>query len=128
MNGYLETAALGWLALLLFGANLWLPYLLGRAPARLKCMRPHYWIGYSLPGLALLHAWIPMSRGNMNGMNMTGLWLATIALLLLGMQVVLGLLLRNSVAGVRSTLQTGHFWTMAAAALLIVTHIALNRP
>jgi uncharacterized membrane protein len=127
LNEYLETALLGWLGLLLVAANVSLPYLLRRGRDYLKQMWPHYWIGYVLPALALWHAWIPMSKGNLQGMDVTGLWLATVAMLLLAIQATIGLLLRNA-AGVRGTLQRAHFWTMAVIGVLIVTHVVLNRP
>ena len=88
---------------------------------------PHYWIGYLLPILTLIHAWLPMRNGNMNGLNMTGLWLATIAMLLLIWQVGVGVTLRYFGGSQSRMLQTTHFWSMTVLATLIVGHVMLNR-
>jgi cytochrome b561 len=132
MNDYLRTALSGWIACLLFLAALALPYLLGRSHTRarpfLQMLWPHYWIGYALPVVAFVHAWLPMRTGNMRGMNLTGIWLATSALLLTGWQVAIGLLLRHPLQPSRRLLRTTHFWTMALLSGLILAHIALNRP
>ena len=132
MNDYLRTALSGWTAFLLFAAGLALPYLFRRTRAGgrpfLKRLWPHYRIGYALPVVAFVHAWLPMQTGNVRGMNMTGIWLATAALLLILWQITLGLLLRNPLQSSRRSLRTIHFWTMALLAGLILAHIALNRP
>ena len=132
MNDYLRTALSGWTAFLLFAAGLALPYLFRRARAGgrpfLKRLWPHYWIGYALPVVAFAHAWLPMRTGNVRGMNMTGIWLATAALLLILWQITLGFLLRNPLQSSRRSLRTIHFWTMALLAGLILAHVALNRP
>jgi cytochrome bd-type quinol oxidase subunit 2 len=132
MNDYLRTALSGWAAFLLFVAGLLLPYLIRRTRSRdkpiLKRLWPHYWIGYALPAVAFVHAWLPMRTGNMKGVNMTGLWLATIALVLIAFQVVIGLQLRNPTQSGRRQLRATHFWTMALLAGLIIVHIAINRP
>jgi cytochrome b561 len=132
MIDYLRTALSGWIAFLLFAAALALPYLLRRSRASsrpfLKRLWPHYWIGYALPGIAFVHAWLPMRTGNLRGMNMAGIWLATAALLLIVWQVAVGCLLRNPLQSSRRFLRAIHFWSMALLAGLIVAHIALNRP
>jgi hypothetical protein len=78
--------------------------------------------------VAFLHAWLPMSQGNMRGLNMNGLWLATVALLLIVWQIALGLMLRSAAKPGRPALRRTHLWTMALMAGLIAAHIALNRP
>jgi cytochrome b561 len=132
MIDYLRTALSGWIAFLLFAAALALPYLLRRSRASstpfLKRLWPHYWIGYALPEVAFVHAWLPMRTGNLRGINMAGIWIATAALLLIVWQVAVGLLLRNPLHSSRRFLRTIHFWSMALLAGLIVAHIALNRP
>jgi thiosulfate reductase cytochrome b subunit len=69
-----------------------------------------------------------MRGGNMRGMNLSGVWIATIALVVILWQISVGLLLRETAQANRRTLRRLHFWTMALVAGLIVIHIALNRP
>ena len=132
MSDYTRTALSGWFAALLFSAGLALPHMLRRVKeARRPYLRrlwPHFWIGYLVPVVAFAHAWIPMSHGGTHGLNATGLWLATMALLLMIWQVGLGLTLQSPALSGRCTLRSTHFWTMALMAGLIVAHIALNRP
>ena len=132
MMDYVRTALTGWAAFLLFVASLLLPYLIRRTRSHgvpfLKQLWPHYWIGYGLPVIAFIHAWIPMRTGNLRGINMTGLWLATIALMLLAVQLFIGLQLQSPTQSNRKRLRAAHFWTMALLAGLIVIHVVLNRP
>jgi hypothetical protein len=51
---------------------------------------PHILFGLILPPLTFAHAWLSMKSVSMKSANMAGLWLATAALLLLGVQVLLG--------------------------------------
>jgi hypothetical protein len=58
---------------------------------RLRILRePHIVLGLILPLLTFVHAWLSMKSVSMKFANTTGLWLATAALLLLGVQVLLG--------------------------------------
>ena len=50
----------------------------------------HIVLGLILPLLTFAHAWLSMKSVSMKSANMAGLWLATVALLLLGVQVLLG--------------------------------------
>jgi len=131
MNNYLQTALSGWAGVFLFGAGLALPYLLRRVPGAqtpyLQRMWPHYWLGYLVFTISFFHSWFAMSSGNMHGINIPGVWIATLALLVLLWQIAVGLLLRDPTQSNRRTLRRVHFWTMSLAATLIVAHIALNR-
>lgn len=131
MNEYVRTALTGWAAFLLCVSSLLLPYLLrwtgGRKPL-VQRLWPHYWIGYGLTAIAFVHAWSSMRTANMRGINLTGLWLATFALVLLLWQVAIGLQLRSPAQARRRQLRTTHFWTMVLLARLIIVHIALKRP
>ena len=51
---------------------------------------PHIVLGLILLPLTFAHAWLSMKSVSMKSANMAGLWLATAALLLLGVQVLLG--------------------------------------
>jgi hypothetical protein len=50
----------------------------------------HIVLGLILPPLTFAHAWLSMKSVSMKSANMAGLWFATAALLLLGVQVLLG--------------------------------------
>jgi hypothetical protein len=52
--------------------------------------KPHIVLGLILPPLTFAHAWQSMKSVSMKSADMAGLWLATAALLLLGVQVLLG--------------------------------------
>ena len=132
MNDYLQTALSGWGAVTLFGSGLAMPYLLRRTRGAktpyLRRMWPHFWLGYLAFFVSFVHAWFTMRGGNMRGINTAGVWIATIALLIMLWQIAVGLMLRNPNQSNRRTLRRTHFWTMTLVAGLIVVHIALNRP
>jgi hypothetical protein len=138
MNSFFYTSASGWLATILIGVEIMLPYLLRRTRLSeslgiaqehqrpyLQRMWPHYWAGYLLLGLAFFHAWIPMASGRMPKTSLTGLWLATFALGLLFLQILIGLTLRSGVS--RGFLRAVHFWTMLGIGVLVLSHVWLNR-
>ena len=52
--------------------------------------KAHIALGLILPLFTFSHAWLSMKSVSMKSANMAGLWLATAALLLLGVQVLLG--------------------------------------
>jgi len=93
-------------------------------------MRWHYLLGFILPAAALGHGWIPMASGHMPHTSMTGLWLATFALGLLFLQLLIGLTvqrLQGSVTnGTRLGLRRVHFFTMLVIAALALSHMLLN--
>jgi hypothetical protein len=131
------TSVSGWILIPLFGMVVSLPYLLRgkafrtagvRAGPLLARMRPHYWIGFAIAGLTLLHAVVPMSSGPMRGVNVTGLYLASAALILVIVQVFLGVNLRNPRLPNRRLVRRWHFWVMAAMAGAGLVHIWLNSP
>ena len=132
MNDYLQTAFSGWTGVLLFGSGLAMPYLLRRSPGAkalyLQRMWPHYWLGYLTFFASFSHAWFAMRSGNMRGMNLSGVWVATLALFVILWQIGVGLLLRAPAQSNRRSLRRLHFWTMALVAGLIAVHVALNRP
>src|SRR5271165_1766793 len=130
MNDYLQTALSGWAGVLLFGSGLAMPYLLRRSPSAKapypRRMWPHYWLGYLTFFVSFAHAWFAMRSGNMRGMNLSGVWIATVALIVMLWQIVVGLLLRDPAQSKRRALRRLHFWTMALVAGLIVLHVFLN--
>lgn len=132
MDDYLLTAFSGWAGVMLFGSGLAIPYLLRRMPKAklpyLQRMWPHYWLGYLAFFVSFAHAGLAMRGGNMRGINSAGVWIATVALLVILWQIAVGLMLKHPTQSSRCALRRLHFWTMALVAGLIVLHVALNRP
>jgi len=139
MQTYLVVGLSGWFASIAIAMVALLPYLLRRsalsvrlgvAIARdqpyLRRMWPHYWLAYAATGLSFLHAWVLMSRGRMPRTSSLGLYLATLALVLLFVQIVVGLSLQQPAVAGRSALRQWHFWTMAEVVALVGAHIVLN--
>jgi len=139
MRLVLLTGVTGWIASGVLFIVVLLPYLLrpGRlsralstlpdsAAPYLRRMRPHYWLGYAVAAVSMVHAWIPMQAGFARRTNATGLWLATVALLLLFFQAALGLLLQDPATKARKTLRNVHYWTMATVICLLALHLWLN--
>lgn len=93
-------------------------------------MRWHYLLGFVLPAAALAHGWIPMASGHMPRTSMAGLWLATLALGLLFLQLVLGLAMQrlpgNGQSVTRLALRRTHFGIMLAIAALALSHMLLH--
>ncbi len=140
MLSYFMMAASGWLGAtaMTFGAVL--PYLLRRTAISratglelvssrpyLARMWPHYWMGYTVAGVSTLHASLSMgSRQFM--LRPEGLWMATVALAFLWLQVWCGLLLRGPLSpSIRINLRRLHFWSMFIMITLIALHIRINR-
>jgi hypothetical protein len=129
----LRTSFTGWLTAFLIALQIVWPYLM-RSGTRLaspssssfSAMRPHFWLGYALPGLAFVHAWIPMASGHMPRTSMTGLWLATYALGLILLQALLGIATRVTKGLARNVLRRVHFAVMFGIAALIAAHLYLN--
>jgi hypothetical protein len=127
----------GWLVAALTAATIPLPYLLrGRllAPAGwssgyLERLRPHYWIGFTLAGLVLLHAVLAMSAPfPVSVGGATGLWVATGVMLLLFGQVYLGVGLQRLRGRERLRQRRLHFWTMTLLVAGSLVHVVLNGP
>jgi hypothetical protein len=139
MNSFFLTSASGWIAVILVGVEVALPYLLRRSWLRvwlgvaqsfvspyLRRMWAHYWLGYLVATLSFAHAWVPMQAGHMGRANMLGLWLATGALLLLLLQVLSGWALRDPALRERREVRGWHYRVMIGILLLIAGHIWLN--
>jgi hypothetical protein len=131
MGAYLQTALSGWGAVALFGSGLAMPYLLRTRGAKtpyLRRMWPHFWLGYLAFAVSFAHTWFTMRSGSMRGINVAGVWIATVALLIMLWQIAVGLMLRDPTQSDRRALRRTHFWTMTLVAVLIGVHVALNRP
>jgi len=132
------TGQRGWLSTALLAAVIAIPYLNGalmRGQRRagsspelslLLPLWPHYWLALALAGLSLWHAWPALREGNISPGLTNGLWLASIALVLLLVQLAVGAVLRYRGPGPSAFVRRTHFVLMAAIVLLLVAHIWLN--
>lgn len=139
MGKFFVASASGWIGAIIIGAVALLPYLLRRTrlsvrlgialPSHqpyLRRMWPHYWLAYAATGLSFVHAWTVMGRGTMARTSGVGLYIATIALLLLFLQIALGLTLQQRTLPERKSIREWHFWIMGASIVLVGAHIWLN--
>jgi uncharacterized membrane protein len=60
-------------------------------PVPQATVAPHYWLGYLLLVLGVIHTVVPMQAGHLRQWNIAGLWIATVALLMMLLQGALGL-------------------------------------
>lgn len=124
----------GFLALFLIAITLSLPYILRRqmraagvqASAVWQRMRAHYWIGYLILALTMLHMYVSMGTGMLRDTGALGIDLASFGLLLIFVQVALGMSLERSAGKRRAPLRRLHFVLMLGIVGLILMHIALN--
>jgi len=127
MTPVLSSRALGWLSLLLLGIVIALPYLRGNPRAiqfARQPMRLHYWFAPLLAIGSLVHAWIPMASRHMPKTNFDGLWIATVALGMILLQIVLGVALRYIRAG--AWLRQTHWVVMLGITALVLIHLWMN--
>jgi hypothetical protein len=114
----LLTAVSGWLLVLLLALTVRLAYR--------HRLRWHYWVGYSIAGLTLVHSWVPMTPALAGRAHKAGLEIATLAFLLVLIETGLGLWLRRRAAPERAALRRIHFWVMASLSALAAVHIGLD--
>ena len=132
------TGQRGWLSTALLAAVIAIPYLNGAlirgrrqagdppAHSRLLALWPHYWLALALAAFSSWHAWPALRAGHISPSLTNGLWLATIALVLLLIQVAVGALFRYRGPGPSGLIRCIHFVLMATIVLLLVAHIWLN--
>jgi len=131
MLSYAITSATGWVMIVLLVATILYPFLLrsgvlGQVQPFLKLMRFHYWLGYSIAGILLVHVWVPMSAGLAGRTSALGLDLATVALFLIFGQVMLGRQLSWPKLSTRRVVRRWHFWVMIGIVVFALGHVALN--
>lgn len=126
------TGVSGWVLVALLPLTITLPFLQRRAlrwmdggPGRQR-MQAHYWLGYLIAVVVLLHAGVSIGGGVALHSQPTGLYLASGALALVVIQVFLGLLLREPSLRRRAVMQRRHFWVMVGIVVLALGHIAIN--
>ncbi|MGH8377761.1 MAG: hypothetical protein ACRER7_02300 [Gammaproteobacteria bacterium] len=131
--GFLITSISGFLALFLILFTLVLPYVLRWQMRRgdvwtaaWQRMKLHYWIGYAVLILTILHMYVSMGAGLAHRTSTLGLDLATLGLLLILIQVALGISLRSANATGRLRLRRMHFVIMAGIVMIVLVHLALN--
>lgn len=132
--GFLITSISGFLALFLVLLTLALPYVLraqarrggSQAVAAWQRMHLHYWIGYAVLTFSVVHMYVAMGAGVAHRTNIFGLDLATLGLLLILVQVMLGVGLRTAGSSIRSGLRRLHFVIMTGIVAMVLAHLALN--
>ena len=107
----LLTAALGWILR---------RFARGSFIAR---MRPHFWLGYGVLILAFVH--MMLSTRGMAGTNANGIWLATFALIGLGVQAFIGTNLQSPGA-YRGPLRRWHVYVFLIVLGLSFGHVLMN--
>jgi hypothetical protein len=132
------TRVLGWLSVILLGTIVAIPYMSasrshagsGQSSVRspVRRMAFHYWLAPLLPLGSLVHAWIPMASHHMPRTNFNGLWLATFALGLMLVQLVMGVALRSAPHGAPNLLRRAHFTLMLGITALVLLHLWINSP
>jgi hypothetical protein len=138
MIRFLLVSATGWVAVLAIGIETALPYILrealrnqaarasaGSLPVRLPRLRarlwPHYWLGYALLALVLVHTSFVMGAA-MGRADPIGIWAATLALSLIFLQLAIGLILKSEASN-QLQVRRWHFWSMIAMVGLVLTHL-----
>ncbi len=135
MTSFVLSEVSGWLIAVLAVITVSLPYLLrgrrlapqGWGVGYIQRLIPHYWIGYTIAGLSLLHAGFAMSGPIAPAAGyQLGIWIATGGMLLSFGQVSLGLQLRKLRGEKRLQLRRVHFAVMAGLFAVGALHLALN--
>jgi len=134
-----QTALWGWMSLVFLAIVIVLPYVYRCADARQPSstpaasrpyprLWPHFWLGPAVFLISFIHAWIPMASGKLPQTSMQGLWLATYALGLVFVQLLLGLALRFSRLRSLGILRRVHFVLLLGIVALVLSHLWLNGP
>ncbi|HET9919534.1 MAG TPA: hypothetical protein VFQ30_06815 [Ktedonobacteraceae bacterium] len=128
---YYLTAGTGWLLIVLLASTILYPFLLrsgalGPVQPFLKRMQFHYWLGYAIIGMIVVHALLSLGQGLAESVNLPGLDLALAALCFALIQFILGLRLRWPKLTRRRIIRRWHFWVMVTIVALLLGHIALD--
>jgi hypothetical protein len=84
-------------------------------------MWPHYWLGYALAILVLVHSSFVMGPAMRRG-DLIGIWAATFGLGLILLQLGLGVAMQSGISSQRQ-LRPWHFRTMLAISALLIVHL-----
>lgn len=131
MRAYAITSSTGWVMMVLLVAIIAYPFLLragflGPIQPFLERMRLHYWSGYTIGCVLLVHLWFSMSGGLALAVNTLGLYLATVAMFLVGVQIVLGRRLSWPRLPKRRFVRRWHLWIMFGLVAFIIGHVLLD--
>lgn len=131
MESFIVTSFTGWVLIALLIITILYPFflrkgLLGPIQPFLQRMRFHYWFGYSLAGILVIHAFLPMMASFIRGVNTLGLYLATGAFFLIYIQVAIGYNLKYPKLTLRRMVRHWHFWIMVAIVVFVAGHVILN--
>jgi hypothetical protein len=96
----------------------------GQAAPYLRRLWPHFWVGYAILGLTVVHVGTVM--GALGRASGAGIRAATGALLLLLCEIALGVNLKEQGLSARQPLRRLHFWTMPAFVTALGVHVWLN--
>ena len=135
MVGYLAGALAGRVAVLLCAVAIALPYALrrgrfnrgvekSRKAPYLRRLWPHFWAGYLILALTVLH--VGAAMGAMQRASSTGIKAATAAFFLLILEIVLGLTLKEERLVERRGLRRIHFWVMVSLVGTLGMHLWFN--
>jgi heme A synthase len=124
------TTRTAWIAALLLGAQACLGLLRARnvptsRAALTLAIGAHIGFGFVLFPLTFAHAWFSMKAAGMNASSIAGLWIATVALLLLLWQALVGISLLRSRHAVGS--RRLHLAIAVVVIILAAVHGFLNR-
>ena len=120
---FVSTALSGWAAALLLGVSIGIPYLARNL--RWPSLAPHFVLGFLIPAVSSVHAWLPMAA--LRRFDSRGLVLASVALLVMVFQVCLGVALRKATGAERRRIRWIHLAGMAIIIVLVGEHVALSR-
>jgi hypothetical protein len=93
---------------------------IGAGSPYLKRMWPHYWFGYLLLLLSLIHTVVLIQARGLHGLHVLGLWLAAGGLLFLLVQSAGPSLVR------RAPMRSWHYWLMFGVVIVVAVHVCLN--
>ena len=124
----------GWVIAVLTAVTVVLPFVLRRrlrwVGSYLERLQPHYWIGFTIAGLSMIHAGLAMSSGPIpDSVNWSvGIWIATGGMLLVFPQVSMGMGLRKPGGPDRKRRRLLHLGTMVVLVVAGAGHLLLNGP
>jgi hypothetical protein len=125
----LLTYVTGWLAVTLLVAGVLIPSgarLLARREPRRPMWRWHYRLGWAAAAVAAVHTVVSITRGAVPLPAEVGLWVASAAAVLVGVEVVLGRTLLAPRVVSRTRLRRDHLVLTPVIGTLVAVHVILN--